>query len=91
MISTLNNHAMSPAAICRANGWGVGTKLVGNEGYGDTVIEITAIGGSSILARALSHRGDTRKCSSEANWTLGCRDWRPFTPLHAETVENPDG
>lgn len=51
-IPTLNA-PFSSAEICRRNGWPVGTRLVGDEGYGPTVIEITAIGTRSVLAMCL--------------------------------------
>jgi hypothetical protein len=70
----MNN--MSNAGICRANGWGPGTRLVGDEGYGPTVIQITAVGDEVILARAISHNG-ARITEREATWTLACRDWKP--------------
>lgn len=66
---------MSDADKCRANGWGPGTRLAGDEGYGVTVIEITAVGERSILARMVSHRGEPRQ-RSEGLWTLACRDWK---------------
>ena len=59
---------------CRSNGWGVGTRLVGDEGYGPTVIEITAIGESHLLAKLLSHNGKPRS-GDESTWTLECREW----------------
>lgn len=72
---------MSDANVCRKNGWDVGTQLVGDEGYGPTVIEITAVGRSGILAVQLSHNG---KPSSphfiESSWTLRARDWKPVEP-----------
>jgi hypothetical protein len=42
---------MTSAELCRKNGWGPGTRLVGHEGFGDTVIEITAVGEAGILRR----------------------------------------
>ena len=67
------------AATCELNGWTVGTRLAGDEGYGVTVIEITAIGESRILAKKVSHDGvpaeDLRYRPSEGRWTLRCRDW----------------
>jgi hypothetical protein len=66
---------MSDAERCRQNGWGVGTRLAGDEGYGVTVIEITAIGESRILAKTVSHKGE-RVDQSETSWTLVCRDWQ---------------
>lgn len=80
MIHTLRNRTMTAAAICRANGWYPGTKIVGDEGFGPTVIEITAIGSSDILARAILHNGKPVRHDSEANWTLDCRDWRRYVP-----------
>lgn len=69
-VSTLKNRA--PAAdICRANGWGPGTHLVGDEGYGPRIIRITAVGETCILAIAADRSDDW-----EATWTLECRDWR---------------
>jgi len=59
---------------CRDRGIKVGDRLIGDEGYGPTVIEITAIGRNSILAEQLSQNGNP--CHSyEALWTLECRDW----------------
>lgn len=63
------------AQKCRDNGWGPGTLLAGDEGYGETVIRVTAVGEDSILARAISHRGEPTK-RRESLWTLSCRDWR---------------
>jgi len=70
IIDTLNNPEY-PAEICRLNGWTVGTKLVGNEGYGDSVIEITAIGEEKILAKWTTKKGLTY----EESTTLACREW----------------
>src|SRR5690606_37146391 len=58
---------------CELNGWGVGTRLVGDEGYGPTVIRITAIGERMLLAvcETERHGGDC----PEASWTLTCREW----------------
>ncbi len=66
---------MTDADLCRSRGWGPGTRLVGNEGYGPTVIEITYVGEKLILAREVSHNGKPDVCD-EALWTLSCRDWR---------------
>lgn len=41
---------MTDAEVARANGWTVGTRLVGDEGYGPATIEITAIGRANVLA-----------------------------------------
>lgn len=70
---------IQPADFCRQNGWDVGQYLVGDEGYGPTVIRITAIGEHSILARAVRRYGEPRQ-SIETTWTLACRDWQPCQP-----------
>ena len=64
---------ISDAEWCRRNGWTVGTRLAGDGGYGPTVIQITAIGESAILAKT---RGGV-----ESVWSLDHRDWRPV-PQH---------
>jgi hypothetical protein len=64
------------ADFCRRVGWGPGTRLAGDEGYGVTVIEITALGESVILAKQISHAGKLDP-SREHAWTLDCRDWEP--------------
>ena len=73
MGATLNDRR-EPAEICREKEWPVGTMLVGDEGYGPTVIEITAIGEHAILAKVVSHNGRPRP-ACETLWTLSCRDW----------------
>jgi len=60
------------AETCRLNGWDVGTVLVGDEGYGPTTIQITAIGEECILARTGSW--------CESTWTLTCREWERGEP-----------
>lgn len=64
------------AETCRLNGWGVGTILVGDEGFGPEKIKITAIGEDSILARKIEdHRG--RKLNElENTWSLVYREWK---------------
>lgn len=74
MVPTLKSPLPS-AEICRRNGWGPGTKLVGDEGYGPTVIEITAVGTEAILAKMISHNGEPAG-GVEHTWTLECRDWK---------------
>jgi len=69
MLQTLNS-PLPPAEICRRNGWGPHTKLVGDEGYGPTVIEITAVGMFAILARIDGE-------PLEQMWHLDSRDWKP--------------
>lgn len=75
MVITLNS-AFSAADICRANGWGPGTRLVGDEGDGPTVLRITAVGVQEILAIVETHSGRP-VAGWEAAWSLDCRDWRP--------------
>lgn len=60
----------------RANGWKVGDYLEGDEGFGPTVILITAIGEQLILARAVLHNGTPVRWAIETNWTLMMRDWK---------------
>jgi hypothetical protein len=75
------NIAVSDAQTCRDNGWGPGTRLVGDEGYGPTVIQITAVGAESILAKTVSHNGEPPRClRSESTWTLAYRDWVRVAP-----------
>lgn len=64
------------AQKCRRNGWQPGTRLAGDEGYGVTVIEITAIGERNILAKAISHDGKPLSPVYESTWDLSCRKWR---------------
>lgn len=67
---------MSAAQMCRDNGWGPGTRLAGDEGYGVTVIEITAVGASAVLAITVSHDGTSYSNPHESTWSLEYRDWR---------------
>lgn len=72
------------AEFCRHLGWGPGTYLAGDEGYGVTVILITALGERGIFAREISHDGKPSE-DREATWTLSMRDWEkveaPPAPL----------
>lgn len=67
---------LSSAELCRANGWGPGTQLIGNDNFGPTIIEITAVGERDILAKAISHNGAPGE-EREDVWILVHRDWRP--------------
>lgn len=62
------------AETCRLNGWGVGTVLAGDEGYGVSEIVLTAIGEDNILARKISHAGESVD-ETEHSWTLIAREW----------------
>jgi hypothetical protein len=64
----------SNADACRRLGFKPGTRIVGNEGHGNTVIEITAIGERSILAKEISHNGEDRD-GYESVWSLDFRMW----------------
>ena len=64
------------ADYCRRMGWGIGTRIVGDEGYGPTIITITAVGQEDILAKA-----DGR---DEKTWTLEYRDWQLVEPAPAD-------
>lgn len=66
---------MNDADTARHNGWQPGTRLAGDEGYGETVIEITAIGESHVLAKTISHKGQPMPMR-EGLRTFSCRDWR---------------
>lgn len=68
---------MSPAEHARANGWTVGTRLSGSEGFGVTVIEITAIGEQVVVAKTVSHKGVRNPRPWETTWHLGGRKWTP--------------
>lgn len=68
--------------FCRAQGWGVGQRLVGDEGYGPTVVEITAIGERNILAKTI--RGVDGNSRPESTWSLRYRDWQPVEQKEAD-------
>jgi hypothetical protein len=75
-VSSLPGEA--PADTCRRLGWTVGTRLIGDEGNGPTVIRITAIGERQILAVVESYyNGMPSYGAREGNWHLDCRDWQP--------------
>jgi len=75
-VSIRRPSAVSDADMCRQNGWKAGTQLVGDEGYGPTVIELTAVGERGILAKGISHNGKVEEYPYEMSWTLSCRDWK---------------
>lgn len=76
VLITIQRPHESDAEKCRRNGWTAGTRLIGDEGYGPTVIELTAIGEHHILAKEISHNGELTKHSHEQMWTLACRGWK---------------
>lgn len=74
---------LDPAEICRRNGWGPGTLLAGKDRQGVTVIRITAVGDTCILAREICCAGKPANDigGRELNWTLEMRDWREVSPV----------
>ena len=69
-------HRGPTAVLCRMNGWGPGTRLVGDEGAGPEVIELTAVGRECVLAVSVARNGKPVRNYSEGTWSLSCRDWR---------------
>ena len=67
----------SDAEECRQRGFKVGDRLVGDEGYGPTVIELCYIGERRILAHTISHKElvYSQPMYREETWTLSVRDW----------------
>jgi hypothetical protein len=63
------------ADICRENGWGVGTRLIGDMGFGPTVIQITALGTQVMLACTVSHNGAAVAYNDPQAWSLTARNW----------------
>lgn len=61
------------ADACRRLGWTVGTRIVGDEGYGPLIWRITAVGLNSILK--VTELGDGTD-GHEGMASLGCRDWK---------------
>ncbi|WP_342149722.1 hypothetical protein [Methylorubrum sp. SB2] len=75
--SETTRHDHRPAAeICRAHGWGEGTRLVGRDAVGTTVIEITALGPRVMLARTVSQDHRPAAYGQDRSWRLSDRDWR---------------
>jgi hypothetical protein len=73
-MTTLNDHR-PPAEVCRSHGWTPGTRLVGDEGQGPEVIEITAVGERDVLAKTVMFKGHVPTWAREGSWTLAYRDW----------------
>lgn len=66
---------VNPADVARAKGWTEGTRIVGDEGYGPTVIEITEVTRSRLFAKRISHNGEPVPDRRDNSWVLYCRDW----------------
>lgn len=67
---------MTEREVCEQNGWGVGTRLAGDEGHGVTVIRLTHLTeDGALLAKTEWHDGKPHE-GTEHFWTLRCREWR---------------
>ncbi len=77
----------NPAELCRSRGWTCGTQLIGDEGFGPTIIQITAIGERMVLAKTLSHNGVPPSYFSESSWALEFRDWQEYDPRHLAAAD----
>lgn len=73
-METTKDSVLSDAELCRRNGWGPGARLMGDEGHGPVVIEVTAVGECRILAKVLSCDGKPED-GTEQEWTLKMREW----------------
>ena len=70
------NSKLSPAELCRRNGWGVGTRLSRkNEDWLPMTIEITAIGLNCILTRIIAHLGKPLLGEEGEHTTFCDFDW----------------
>ncbi len=78
----------SSAEECRQRGFKAGDRLVGDEGHGPTVIQLTAIGEENVLAKTITVNGKLPRLGSyESAWTLECRDWEKVETLPAPPPE----
>lgn len=80
VITPTFRNTLSEAEVCKMNGWEVGTLLAGNEGYGWTIIEITAVGLRDILARTRFYSKVEVKDGPEVTWMLAMREWYQVRP-----------
>lgn len=65
---------------CDLNGWDVGTRLVGDEGYGPTVIRLTYFTEDGALLAVTESRNGEPVSDREHFWTLQRREWSVVTP-----------
>ena len=77
MASTRYDHRHA-AEICRDHGWGVGTCLVGDAGFGPTVIQITALGDKVMLAKIIRQGCASIGYHDAQAWSLSLREWHPL-------------
>lgn len=84
------------ADVARANGWGPGTVIVGDEGYGLDAIRIDYLGQSTVLSTHLAKQRDGYERAvpewrpgwgTELAWTLSHREWRLATPEELAEIE----
>lgn len=88
MSDTVQTFRMRDFEKCAQNGWGVGTFLIGDEGYGPAVIEIVYLSRATTLCRTHAERGREVRRLSEHAWTLSCRDWEEVPPLRKPSGES---
>lgn len=62
---------------CDLNGWDVGTRLVGDAGYGPTVIRLTHFTVDGELLAVTESRDGEPVNEGEQFWTLSSREWTP--------------
>ncbi|WP_456015209.1 DUF7241 domain-containing protein [Methylorubrum populi] len=73
--STTRNDQRHAAEVCREHGWREGTRLVGSNDLGTTVIEIMAVSQRVLLARTISQNHRQAAYGYERSWRLSNRDW----------------
>jgi hypothetical protein len=78
---SLNGGLTTDAGVAKARGWGAGTVVEGDEGFGPTRIVITAVGEHHILARKISHNGEKTE-ARETLWSLQLRDWKKVDEIN---------
>lgn len=73
----------SERETCELNGWSIGTRLVGDEGFGPTVIQIKYFTREGDLLAITESRNGKDVNEREYFWTLRCRDWSEVDPAAA--------
>jgi hypothetical protein len=48
---------MDDVDLCRANCWAAGDKLIGEDGYGTILVELTGVSADGISARVVARNG----------------------------------
>ena len=73
----------SASEFCAKNGWGVGTYLEGDNGVGNTVIRITAMGRECVIGEAVIYNGKLQSRPVEREWRLvRSHEWRAIDPAY---------